>query len=211
MNKTRLIFGLLCGLLIGYPTIIAQDAPKVETVSTTNNSNASGKFAVVQFDNLVKRMPKTKQVYAELEKMSNTYQAQLAKMAKEGQDKYESLQTKGAAMDVPIRKVLEEEIMGIQQRIQTLQATAEQELQKKQGELIPIAEEMAKKIKQYGMDNKFTAIFYDNALVYSSMQDISDIIAKELGLPKENTVSTTPSKPAVPVDNTPKKPAPAKK
>ena len=158
---------------------------KVETSAAHANKGCC-KFGIVQFDALVKRMPATKKVYMELEKMSNSYQAELAKMAKDGQDKYESLQAKAAGLDAAIRKVLEQELMEIQQRIQTLQMTAEQELQKKQGDLVPIAESLTKTIKEYGATHHFLAIFYDNALVYAGdLQDVTEQVARQLNLPKE--------------------------
>jgi outer membrane protein len=213
MRTRLLIFSIFCTITLSQLGFLAQEVNghKVEASAVHSHSNKGLKFGIVQFDALVKRMPATKKVYMELEKMSNSYQAELAKMAKDGQDKYENLQAKAAGLDPAIRKVLEQELMEIQQRIQTLQMTAEQELQKKQGDLVPVAESLTKTIKEYGANNQFLAIFYDNALVYSGdLQDITEHIAKHLSLPKEGVnTSSNAGKPSSPVPATPaaRKPA----
>ena len=209
MKTKLLISSVFFTVFLSQFAFFAQEVQGNKIETSTTHANKGLKFGIVQFDALVKRMPATKKVYMELEKMSNSYQAELAKMAKEGQDKYESLQAKSAGLDLAIRKVLEQELMEIQQRIQTLQMTAEQELQKKQGDLVPVAESLTKTVKEYGASNQFSAIFYDNALVYpGDLQDVTEQIAKMLNLPKEslNTSSNMGGKPS-PAMPAAKKPA----
>lgn len=197
-KNLRIILSVL--VLLGLLPLLAQETSKPEI-----SVHKTIKLGIVQFDALMRRMPATKKVYAELEKMANSYQAELTKMTKEGQDKFENLQAKSAGLDPAIRKVLEQELNEIQQRIQILQMTAEQELQKKQNDLMPIAESLTASIKQYGSANQFSAIFFDTALVYAGdLQDVTEQIAKQLNLPKDAvpasptgaTSTPAPAKPA---------------
>lgn len=193
MRKTIL---LISGLLLSVNTIFAQVEAKTK------------KMAVVKFDDLVRRMPAVKAINQDIEKTSNVYQSQLEQMAKEGQEKYQRLQNSSASMTDPMRKVLEEDLMRIQQTMQSLQASAEQEIQQKQSKLVPLAEGLARKIKEYGKENNYSAIFYENALLYfgAEIEDLTELIASKNNIPKESPAINKPTVPAAkPV--TPAKPA----
>ena len=84
-----------------------------------------------------------------------------------------------------IRQITEEEIMSLQQRIQTTYQTAQQDVQKKQTEwLAPIHERMAKAIQSVGEKEGYTYIFDTAATMYVGKDalDVMPAVKKELGI-----------------------------
>jgi len=71
------------------------------------------------------------------------------------------------------------------QRMQSYEANAQKEVQKKQQELLgPIYDKLEKAIKEVGDENDFIYVFDVNALLYYSDQstDITDLVKKKLGM-----------------------------
>src|SRR5690606_2656593 len=77
------------------------------------------------------------------------------------------------------------EIQDFQQRIQAYEQQAQQEIQKKQNELMqPIIARAKKAIEDVGKENGFTTIFEVNALQYMSadVQDVMPMVNTKLGI-----------------------------
>ena len=73
----------------------------------------------------------------------------------------------------------------MQQRIQLFYQTAEQDIQKKQQELLlPVHERMAKAIKAVGTREGYTYIFDSAAMVHigDDAKDVTSDVKKELGI-----------------------------
>ncbi|OQY00193.1 MAG: hypothetical protein B6I24_00270 [Bacteroidetes bacterium 4572_128] len=108
-------------------------------------------------------------------------------MQGELQNKYQSYVAEKANLTDLIRQTKEQELQDLQQRIQTFQGTAQQELQKKEMELLkPIIQKAQDAIKEVGKENGFTYI-YDigtGAIVYYSEEsiDILPMVKKKLGI-----------------------------
>ena len=82
-------------------------------------------------------------------------------------------------------KIQEEELYGLQQRIQTAYQTAQQDIQTKQQEfLVPIREKMMKAIKNVGDKNGYTYIFDSQAMLYTATnaENLLEPVKKELGI-----------------------------
>ena len=84
-----------------------------------------------------------------------------------------------------IKQLKQQELQEMQSRIQTFYQTAEQDLQKKQQELLaPVHEKMAKAIKAVGERENYTYIFDSAAMVHvgADANDVTPAVKKELDI-----------------------------
>ena len=90
-------------------------------------------------------------------------------------------------MSEAIRKVQEEELMSLQQRLQTTYQTLQQEAQKKQMELLqPLQEKLKAAIESVSKKQGLTMVYdmMSGAILYKSdaAVDITPAVKKELGI-----------------------------
>lgn len=143
------------------------------------------KFGYVNTAELFQAMPEVAKVRAQMDTINNQYETQLTMMQEELQKKYQDYQQTAATMPDGIRATREQELQEMQQRIQTFYQTAEQDIQKKQQELLaPVHEKMAKAIKAVGEKEGFTFIFDSQAMVHigNDAIDAQPAIRKQLGI-----------------------------
>jgi outer membrane protein len=106
-------------------------------------------------------------------------------MQEEYQKKLSDYQQKQATMTDAIRQISEEEIMSLQQRIQTTYQTAQQDVQKQERELlVPIQSKMVKAIQEVGAANGYTYIFDTAATLYvgADAVNLMSEVKKALGI-----------------------------
>ena len=105
------------------------------------NLNAQSKVAHINTTELVASMPEMNDAKAELEKLAKTYETDIQTMASELQSKVKQYDSEaGAQSDEENAKRLQE-VQGMEQSIRQYQAQAQQELQKKEFDLLkPITE-----------------------------------------------------------------------
>jgi outer membrane protein len=108
-------------------------------------------------------------------------------MQEELEKKYNEYLEKKDNMTDLIKKSKEEELMSLQQRIQTFQTNAQQELQKKEQELLkPIIDKAKKAIEDVCKENGYTYVFDTGtgALLYypKDSDDILPLVKKKLGI-----------------------------
>lgn len=144
------------------------------------------KLGYINTQELFAQMPDVKVANAELDSLQAYYEGVLATMQEEYQKKVQDYQSKQATMTDAIRQITEEEIMTIQQRIQTTYETAKQDVAKKQQDLLaPIHEKMAKAIQKVGEAEGYTYV-YDSAVatvyVGKDATDLMPAVKKELGI-----------------------------
>jgi len=144
------------------------------------------KLGYINTQELFAQMPDVKVANTQLDSLQAYYENVLATMQEEYQKKMQDYQQKSATMTDAIRQITEEEIMTIQQRIQTTYETAKQDVQKKQQELLaPIHEKMAKAIQKVGEDQAYTYIFdssVSTVYVGKDAANLMDPVKKELGI-----------------------------
>ena len=90
-------------------------------------------------------------------------------------------------MTEAIRKVQEEELMGLQQRLQTTYQALQQEAQKKQAELLkPLQDKLMAAIESVSKKQGLTMVYdmMSGAILYKSdaAVDITPAVKKELGI-----------------------------
>ncbi len=144
------------------------------------------KMGYINTQELFSQMPDVKVANAELDSLQAYYENVLATMQEEYQKKLQDYQQKQATMTDAIRQITEEEIMTIQQRVQTTYETAKQDVAKKQQDLLaPIHEKMAKAIQKVGEAQSFTYVFDSSVSTVYVGKDATDLmpeVKKELGI-----------------------------
>ena len=143
------------------------------------------KYGHVNTTELFQQMPEVNKVKAQMDTIQAQYENQLTMMQEELQKKYQDYQQNESTMPDGIKQVRQQELQEMQGRIQTFYSTAEQDIQKKQQELLaPVHEKLTKAIKAVGEREGYTYIFDSAAMVYISDNavDCSPSVRKELGL-----------------------------
>ena len=143
------------------------------------------KFGHINTQELFAQMPEMAQVKLKMDTIQNQYETQLASMNEEIQKKVQDYQAQEATMADAIKQIRQQELQEMQQRIQLFYQTAEQDIQKKQQELIaPVHEKMAKAIKAVSEREGYTYIFDSAAMVHigTDANDVMPAVKKELGI-----------------------------
>ena len=143
------------------------------------------KFGHINTQELFTQMPEVNQVKLKMDTVNAQYENQLASMNDEIQKKYQDYQANEATMVDAVKQIRQQELQEMQQRIQLFYQTAQEDIQKKQTELLaPIHEKMAKAIKAVGEREGYTYIFDSAAMVHigTDAKDVTPAVKKELGI-----------------------------
>ena len=130
-------------------------------------------------------MPEVAQVKLKMDTINAQYESQLTSMQEEFQKKLQDYQSQEATMADAVKQIRQQELQEMQQRIQLFYQTAEQDIQKKQQELLaPVHEKMSKAIKAVGEREGYTYIFDSAAMVHigTDATDATPAVKKELGI-----------------------------
>ena len=141
------------------------------------------KFGHINTQELFAIMPEVNQVRLKMDTINNQYENQLASMNEEFQRKYQDYVSQEATMADAIKQIRQQELQEMQQRIQLFYQTAEQDIQKKQQELLaPVHEKMTKAIKAVGEREGYTYIFDSAAMVHIGADaiDVMPAVKREL-------------------------------
>ncbi len=145
------------------------------------------KFGHINSQELISSMPEYDSAQVALQNFAKGLQDQAEVMQVEYNKKLQDYQAEMNNLTELIRQTKEEELMSIQQRIQSFNQSAQQNMQTKQGEVMqPIIEKAQKAIKDVGAENDFTYI-YDIAggsILYFSAdsEDVLPLVRKKLGM-----------------------------
>ena len=145
------------------------------------------KLGYINSQEVMMMMPEVNDVEKQLAEFNEKNMKYLQDMEKEIQDKYAKYEQEKDNMTDAIRKVQEEELMGLQQRLQTTYQALQQEAQKKQAELIqPLQEKLRVAIENVSKKQGLTMVYdmMSGAIVYKSDAaiDITPAVKKELGI-----------------------------
>ena len=143
------------------------------------------KFGHINTQELFAQMPEVAQIKLKMDTINSQYETQLASMNEEIQKKYQDYQAQEATMADAIKQIRQQELQEMQQRIQLFYQTAEQDIQKKQQELLaPVHEKMTKAIKAVAEREGYTYIFESAAMVHigADATDLMPAVKKELGI-----------------------------
>ena len=145
------------------------------------------KLGYINSQEVMMMMPEVNDVEKQLAEFNEKNMKYLQDMEKEIQDKYVKYEQEKDNMTDAIRRVQEEELMGLQQRLQTTYQALQQETQKKQAELIqPLQEKLRNAIESVSKKQGLTMVYdmMSGAILYKSEAaiDITPAVKKELGI-----------------------------
>jgi outer membrane protein len=145
------------------------------------------KFGHIDLQALIQIMPER----ATAEKQFTGYQKELEDalgiMQKEFQTKYMEYATKRDSLSETVRKMKEDDLNAMNERIQTYQSSASQQLQTKQGELLkPVFDKADKAVKEVGAEKGLIYVFdmSSRVILYNSKEsvDILPFVKTKLGI-----------------------------
>jgi outer membrane protein len=144
------------------------------------------KYGYINSDELMKIMPGAETAVAEF----NTYAKQLdtivMNMQEELNTKYNDFTKNEAKMSELVKQSKTKELQDLQDRIKSFQTSAQEDLQKKQNELLqPIIDKAKSAIEKVSKDNGYTLIFdsRQGTLLYMDPSvDILPLVKKEIGI-----------------------------
>lgn len=152
-------------------------------LSTISNAQ---KIATVDFDSLITILPQMDSVKKASQAHVKQLESQMMGMQTELQTKYQDYQTKEKEMTDLIKGIKKKELEELNQRIQDFQASAQQEIQKKNADLAkPLQAKVKKAIEQVAKEKGYKIVLDSGAgnLLYSEQTDnIFAAVKAKLGL-----------------------------
>jgi outer membrane protein len=145
------------------------------------------KLGHINSQEILSLMPERTEIEKTLSDLQTQWENELVKMREEYYAKIKEFQDKQATMPESIKQARQNEIVEIEQRINTFNQTASSDLQKKQQELFaPVIDKVKKAINEVGAENNYTYIFdlSTQSIVYQSPKsnDVTALVKKKLGL-----------------------------
>ena len=113
-------------------------------IGSTSIMNAQSKVAHINTQELIEAMPEMKTAKAELEKLAKTYESDIQTMATELQNKVKQYDAEASTKTDEENQKRIEEVGGMEQSIRQYQGQAQQDLAKKESELLKPIYEKAK-------------------------------------------------------------------
>ncbi|MFK7781367.1 OmpH family outer membrane protein [Psychroserpens sp.] len=113
-------------------------------VGATSFSTAQSKIAHINTTQLVEAMPEMKTAQAEIERLTKTYEAEIKTMATELQNKVKQYQAEVDTKTEEENTARAQEVQTMEQSIRQYQGQAQQDLQKKEADLLKPIFEKAK-------------------------------------------------------------------
>lgn len=148
-------------------------------------AQTNAKLGYIDSNKILSEMPETDSLQKELKNYADYLDQQMQTMGQEYQKKVQDYQQNVDGMSDLIRQTKEKEITDLQQRIQDFRASADQDLQKKQGELFnPLIQKIKDAIDAVGKENGYNYILDISigAVVYYDGDDVSELVKKKLGV-----------------------------
>lgn len=145
------------------------------------------KFGTVNADEIFTAMPESKTAQDEIAAASKQYEDEYQKLNEEMQKKFAEYQTlqNDASTPQSIKDRRLQEMQDLDQKAQQFASTAQQDLQRKQAQLMqPIQEKLIKAIQEVGANNGFTMIFPVGLAPYTSTDviDVTPLVKAHLGI-----------------------------
>ncbi|MDP2888058.1 MAG: OmpH family outer membrane protein [Bacteroidota bacterium] len=145
------------------------------------------KFGHIDLQALIETMPERATAESQFVAYQKELEDALGMMQKEFQAKYLEFATKRDSLSETVRKMKEEDLNAMNERIQTYQQTAQQQLQAKQGELLkPVFDKADKAVKEVGAEKGLIYVFdmSSRTILYNSKEslDLLPLVKTKLGI-----------------------------
>jgi outer membrane protein len=166
----KLVLFVACGLFIGNAAF-AQGSMKMGWINSSD---------------LLQAMPEKAKADSDVAKYARSFQDQIDLMMKEYQSKGQDYQAKEKTMTDAVKEVKMKEIQDLQNRIETIQQSAQEKLQaKKQEAYTPILDKADKAIKAVAKEKNYDYIFDQSQgmLLFGKEDDnIMPLVKAKLGI-----------------------------
>ena len=149
------------------------------------NAQAQSKVAHINTHELVESMPEMKSAKSELEKLAKTYETDIQAMATELQNKIKQYDAESSTKTDEENGKRLQEVQSMEQSIRQYQAQAQQDLQKKELDLLkPITEKAKNAILKVGNTQGFDYILDSSqgqGVIMANGKDLLADVKSELG------------------------------
>lgn len=154
---------------------------------TAMGVSAQVKLGHIETQKLIQAMPEMAAARKTMETKEAEIKKELANMQEQFKVKLDEYSKNGNTMSDVIRASKEQELQELQQRIQSFQQIAVDNLEKTQAELMqPIMDKALNAIKAVGKENGFTYIFdmSQGSILFNAdnTEDVLPLVKKKLGL-----------------------------
>ena len=153
------------------------------------------KFARINLQETIVAMPEFAEAQKNLEAYGKDLQEQMEQIQVEFNNKLADFQKNQETMAASVKQIKQQELEQLQQRYAEFQQIAQQDFQKKEGELLePVQKKAQEAVNKVAKANGYLAVFNTSvpSLAYfdeAQLTDIAPLVNKELGI-----VATTPAK-----------------
>ena len=133
------------------------------------------KFGHIDLQGLIGLMPERAAAEKQYLAFQKELEDALATMQKELQAKFAAYTAKKDSLSETVRKMKEEDLNAMNERIQNYQSTASQQLQTKQGELLkPVFDKADKAVKEVGAEKGLIYVFdmSSRTILYNSKESL---------------------------------------
>lgn len=168
------------------------------------NAQQAHKLGHINFQELVVQMPEYAKANTDMETFGKQLEDELKKMSTELEKKGDDYQKQEAKMADAIKEMKQKELRDMQSRIQEFQQSAQQNVRKKEEELLkPIYDKAKKAIADVAKESSYYYIFdssQGSPLLYKpESEDVMDLVKKKLQISGTAAPARTPA-PASPKD-----------
>lgn len=147
-----------------------------------NQVNAQTKIAHVNVEEIMTKMPAVIDAQKQIEKLSQTYEADFTTMRNELQTKLQKYSVEADKVSDAINKERSKEIEDMEKRIQEFGQNAQKELQQKQMDLMkPIQLKIKASIEKVGKAKGFQYVADVASFILADGTDITPDVKKDLG------------------------------
>jgi outer membrane protein len=155
-------------------------------IGTTSFTQAQSKIAHINTQDLIKSMPEMNTAQAEMDKLGKTYEADIQSMVTEYQKKMKQYEAEAATKTDEENQKRMVEVQTMQQNIQEYQGQAQQEMQKKEIDLLkPITEKAKAAILKVARAQGFDYVLdstQGGGVIMADSNNLIDAVKKELGI-----------------------------
>lgn len=157
------------------------------TIGATTLTNAqNSKVAHIATQELIETMPAYKDAMAQLDKLRNTYDAEIKDMMNEAQQTLKRYEAEAETVTDEENAKRSQELQSAQRRIQEHSQKASQDIQKKQQDLIrPILEKARNAIQKVAREKGFDYVLDSTTgagVIMADGYDLMPDVKKELGI-----------------------------
>ncbi|NNE32640.1 MAG: OmpH family outer membrane protein [Winogradskyella sp.] len=152
-------------------------------IGATSFTNAQSKIAHINTQELVKAMPEYKSAQAEIEKLGKTYEATIQGSLKELDNKLKQYNAEAEGQTQEENQKRMEEVEGMKQSLTQYQQQAQQDLQKKEFDLLkPITEKAKNAIEKVAAAQGYDYVLEAGGLIVAKGKDLMADVKAEMGI-----------------------------